>query len=170
MWNAAYHQLWHDMWYPPWSWWWLALHIMNMECQLFQPHNNCSWAWHSPNCFYDLPLVLLGCNALTFQIWKLGGHPGLVTNGKLSKGLEASQLSKAYAEEREHPFVAIGTMRLQVPILHALKLVPIFTPHMLDTTCQSSTYFFLLPLRQRLMSLRKTNLVLHIAGGAVRLF
>ena len=80
-------------------------------------------------------------------------HPGLVAHGNPSKGWGTSQLSKDNSKEREAPSTTIGTQRLQVPIPPALRdLVPIFTCHMLGTTCQSSTYFFFLPLTQRLMS------------------
>ena len=136
--NVACRQMWHDMWCPPWRRCWLALRIMDMEWQLFQPHNNHPWARSSPICFYDLPSMLLDCGALTCKTWKLGGHLDLVAHGNPSERLGASQLSKAYGEERENlPLLQLELASSSAHTSYLERLVPIFTSHMLGTTCQS---------------------------------
>ena len=102
--------------------------------------------------FYDMPLVLLDCNALLFQTWKFNEHMDLVVHKNMSKGLGVLQSWKTYTEEREPQFATIGTWCLGVPISLALRDWYLSSPAMCWVLHATNMYSFLLPLTQRLMS------------------
>ena len=92
-------------------------------------------------------------------------------HGNPYERLETSELLKGYGEKRESHVLQLESNISSVNIFHLKRPVHIFEGHMLDTICQSSSYFFLLPFTQRLMSSKKKpNLVKNIFGAVIQLF
>ena len=73
--------------------------------------------------------MLLDCGALTCQTWKLDGHPDLLAHENPSEGLGASQLLKAYGEERASLCYNWNPTSSSANTSCLKRLVPIFTGH-----------------------------------------
>ena len=86
-----------------------------------QQHNNRPWVWHFPICYCNPWSVLMDYVALSLNIRKLGGRPGLVAYGNATKGLGVSQLLKAYDVAKGPSSIAIGTWHLWTPTLPPSK-------------------------------------------------
>ena len=142
----------------PWRRCWVTLQIQDLEWQWLQPHSNHPWVQHSPIFFSNMLSVLISCDVWSSWTWKLDECSSLVENGSTTKGLGVWQTVKSLWQGKGAFLCYNWNMTFSSTNNSSLKrLVPIFTSHVMGTTCQSNMYFFLLPLIQHLVLLRQSQ-------------
>ena len=62
--------------------------------------------------YCDLWSVLMDYVALSLKIWKLGGHPGLVAYGNVTKGIGSVAIVESLRRGKGPSSAAIGTWQL----------------------------------------------------------
>ena len=138
-----------------------------MEWQLLQPHNNRPWAQHSPICFLCSAIGVARLWCTVFPYLEVGWTSGFSGARKRMRGIGNAVIVESMRWGERTSMYNYNPTSSSANTSCFEKLVPIFTSHVLDTTCQSNMFFFATNYTTFDVFRAKPKLILHIIGRRI---